>query len=48
MPVYLLDACALITMFNNEEGAEKVRDLIFRSIQGEAGFFWLPAHPKNR
>ncbi|GHV25184.1 hypothetical protein AGMMS4952_02320 [Spirochaetia bacterium] len=35
MPKYLLDACALLAVFNNEEGAELVENLLYRAQQRE-------------
>jgi predicted nucleic acid-binding protein len=32
---YVLDACALIAMFNLEEGATKIRELLLRATAGE-------------
>lgn len=32
---YVLDACALIAVFNIEPGSSKVRDLLVRSMTGE-------------
>ena len=33
--MFVLDACALIAMFNLEAGAAKVRNLILRAAAGE-------------
>jgi predicted nucleic acid-binding protein len=35
MPDYLFDACALLTLFNDEEGAEIVSELLDRAERGE-------------
>ena len=35
MPDYLLDACALIALFNDEEGAEVVSNLLDQAERGE-------------
>jgi PIN domain nuclease of toxin-antitoxin system len=32
---YILDACALLTFLNDEEGAEKVEDLLNQSVTGD-------------
>ncbi|MDR1929050.1 MAG: PIN domain-containing protein [Treponema sp.] len=33
--IYVLDACALIALFNIEPGAQKVRELLLRAATGE-------------
>jgi PIN domain nuclease of toxin-antitoxin system len=36
---YILDACALLTFLNDEEGADKVEDLLNRGKAGEVSLF---------
>jgi len=37
--VYILDSCAIITLFKEEEGSEKVKDLLNQSIQQEIDLY---------
>jgi PIN domain nuclease of toxin-antitoxin system len=37
--IYILDACALIALFNNEQGADVVDDLMTRCMAGEVELY---------
>ncbi len=38
---FVFDACAFITLLNNEIGADRAEQLIGRAKSGEMQFYWL-------
>jgi predicted nucleic acid-binding protein len=42
--IYVLDACALIAVFNAEPGAEKIRNLLWEATNGEISVYISPVN----